>query len=92
MIVPARPVMAAKTSLFHVPRIARFAISIAERQNVNAMANFVPSTSRGSGSTSSCIAASAFSCKAVLLVIRRVRAFFTQSVNGYAASADETDY
>lgn len=80
-MVPASPVMAAKTSLFHVPSKARFAISMADRQNVNAMANLVPNTNRSSGS-----AVWAFSCSAVLSVIRRVNAFFTKSVNGCAPS------
>ena len=86
MIVPANPVMAAKTSLFHVPKSARFAISMALKLKVNAMANFVPKTRRSLGGTS-CAKTSAFSCRLVLSVIRRVRAFFTKSVNGYALSA-----
>lgn len=80
------PVMAAKTSLFHVCKNARFAISIADKQKVNSMANLVPKTKRSSGRTSS-VFACAFSCNAVLSVILRVNAFFTKSVNGCVSSA-----
>lgn len=86
MIVPAKPVIAAKTSLFQDPNNARCAISIADKLKTNAIANFVPNTNRSLGDTSS-VAASALFCRAVLLVIRRVKARRTQSVNGYAPSA-----
>src|SRR4030067_2092455 len=73
VIVPAKPVMAAKTSLFHVRSNARCAISSAVRLKVNAMANFTPRTNRSLGGTSCC---SAF---AVLSVVFRVNARLTQS-------------
>ena len=84
VIVPASPVMAAKTSLFHVRSNAKCAISIAVKLKVKAMANFVPKTNRSLGGTSW---AKAFSCSVVLSVVLRVSAFFTQSVNGYAPSS-----
>ena len=80
MIVPANPVMAAKTSLFHVCKSARCAISMAVRLNVNVMANFTPRTMRSLGATSSATLAT------VLAVVLRGSAFFIQSVNGYAPS------
>lgn len=80
VIVPANPVMAAKTSLFHVCKRAKWAISMAVRLNVNVMANFTPRTRRSLGGTSS-------AARAVLSVVLRVSAFFIQSVNGCAPSA-----
>lgn len=80
-MVPVMPVMAAKTSLFHLPNSARCAISNAVKLKVSAMANFTPSTSRSLGGTSE------NSFTAVLSVVLRVRARFTQSVNGYAPSS-----
>lgn len=71
-MVPAKPVMAAKTSLFHAPKSARYAISKAVRLKVRAMANLTLSTRRSLGGTS----ASA----AVLSVVFRVNARFIQSV------------
>ena len=79
VIVPANPVIVAKTSLFHVCSKARCAISMAVRLNVNVMANLTPRTRRSLGTTSS-------ATRAVLSVVLRVRAFFIQSVNGYAPS------
>ena len=81
VIVPAKPVMVAKTSLFHVCKSARCAISMAVRLNVNVMANFTPRTKRSLGATSSAMVA-------VLSGVLRVSAFFIQSVNGYAPSPD----
>ena len=81
VIVPAKPVMVAKTSLFHVCSSARCAISMAVRLNVNVMANFTPRTRRSLGGTSSATLASI-----LLVVFFFVRAFFIQSVNGYAPS------
>lgn len=72
--VPVSPVTAAKTSLLHTPKKATLATSKPERQNTAAMANFVPSTSRASGSASTMPLRVAF---------LRVKAFFTQSVNGF---------
>ena len=86
VIVPASPVMATKTSLFHVRSNAKCAISMAVKLKVKAMANFVPRTKRSLGVISSAFS-SAFSFNAVLSVILRVSAFFIQSVNGYAPSA-----
>lgn len=74
VIVPAKPVMAAKTSLFHAPKSARCAISMAVRLKVRVMANFTPSTRRSLGS------ASAAACVAVLSVVFRVKARLIQSV------------
>ena len=42
VIVPARPVIAEKISLFHVLRMRRWEISNAVRLMVMAMANFTP--------------------------------------------------
>ena len=81
VIVPANPVIVAKTSLFHMCSSARCAISMAVRLNVNVMANFTPRTRRSLGSTSSAM-------RAVLSVVLRVSAFLIQSVNGYAPSPD----
>ena len=81
VIVPANPVMAAKTSLFHMCSSAKCAISMAVRLKVSVMANFTPRTSRSLGGTSSATLAT------VLSVVLRVSAFFIQSVNGYAPSA-----
>ena len=80
VMVPAKPVMVAKTSLFHVCSSAKCAISMAVRLNVNVMANLTPRTRRSLGGTSS-------ATRAVLSVVLRVSAFFIQSVNGYAPSA-----
>ena len=82
VIVPAKPVMAAKTSLFHVRSNARCAISSAVRLKVNVMANLTPRTKRSLGSTSSVTLAAVVS-----VVFFFVRAFFIQSVNGFAPSA-----
>ena len=79
VIVPAKPVIVAKTSLFHVPKRARCAISSAVRLKVNAIANFTPRTKRSLGGTSS--------ADAVLSVVFRVNARLIQSVNGSAPSA-----
>ena len=81
VIVPANPVIVAKTSLFHVCKRAKCAISMAVRLNVNVMANFTPRTRRSLGGTSSVTSA-------VLSVVLRVSAFFIQSVNGSAPSPD----
>ena len=70
VIVPAKPVMAAKTSLFHVRSNAKCAISMAVRLKVNAMANLTPRTKRSLGGTSA---------EAVLSVVFRVNARFIQS-------------
>lgn len=72
--------MAAKISLFHVPSNAKCAISSAVRLNVRAMANLVPNTRRESGSASP--------LSPLLVVVLRVSAFLTQSVNGCALSAE----
>ncbi len=82
VIVPVSPVIDAKTSLFHVPKTAKLAISMAERQNVMAIANFTPKTSRSSGSK--------LSFSSFLFAFRLVSAFLTKSVNGYAASVERT--
>ena len=82
VIVPARPVIVAKTSLFHVCKRAKCAISMAVRLNVNVMANLTPRTRRSLGATSSATLAT------VLSVVLRVSAFFIQSVNDYAPSPD----
>lgn len=71
VMVPAKPVIAAKTSLFHVPKSARCAISSAVRLKVRAMANFTPKTKRSLGCTSA--------CAAVLSVVFRVNARRIQS-------------
>ena len=71
VMVPAKPVMAAKTSLFHVPKRAKCAISSAVRLKVKAMANFTPRTRRSLGGTSS--------ADAVLSVVFRVNARLIQS-------------
>jgi len=81
VIVPAKPVMAAKTSLFHVPSNAKCAISKAVKLNAKAMANFTPRTKRSLGDTSSATAA------VLSVVLLRVNACFIQSVNGCAPSA-----
>ena len=81
VIVPAKPVMAAKTSLFHVCKRAKCAISMAVRLNVNVMANLTPRTRRSLGGTSSATPASI-----LFVVFFFMRAFFIQSVNGYAPS------
>jgi hypothetical protein len=78
VIVPVSPVIDAKTSLFHVPKTAKLAISNAERQNVTAIANFVPITRRVSGSK--------LSFSPFLPEFLRVSARLTQSVNGSEAS------
>ena len=78
VIVPAKPVMAAKTSLFHVRSNAKFAISSAVKLKVNAMANLTPKTKRSLGGTSSAVA--------VLSVVFRVNARLIQSVNDFAPS------
>lgn len=78
-MVPAKPVMAANTSLFHAPSRARCAISSAVRLKVKAMANFTPRTRRSLGGTSAEVT--------VLSVVFRVNARFIQSVNGCASSA-----
>ena len=78
VIVPAKPVIAANTSLFHSPSRARCAISRAVRLKVKAMANFTPRTRRSLGGTSCAVM--------VLSVVFRVRARFIQSVNGCASS------
>ncbi len=80
-MVPAKPVIAAKTSLFHVPKRAKCAISNAVRLKVRAMANLTPKTKRSLGGTSS--------ADAVLSVVFRVNARLIQSVNGFASSAAE---
>jgi len=79
VIVPAKPVMAAKTSLFHVRSNAKCAISSAVRLKVKAMANFTPRTKRSLGGTSCTVT--------VLSVVFRVNACLIQSVNGCASSA-----
>ena len=71
VIVPAKPVMAAKISLFHVRSNAKCAISRAVRLKVRAMANLTPRTRRSLGCTSSV---------AVLSAAFRVSAFLIQSV------------
>lgn len=71
VIVPAKPVMAAKTSLFHVRSSAKCAISRAVRLKVSEMANFTPKTRRSLGGTSS--------ADAVLSVVFRVKARLIQS-------------
>ena len=81
VMVPAKPVMVAKTSLFQVPKSARCAISRAVKLKVKAMANFTPSTRRSLGETSD------IWFNAVLSVVLLVSARLTQSVNGYAPSA-----
>jgi len=81
VMVPANPVMVAKTSLFHEPKSARCAISMAVRLKVKAMANFTPRTKRSLGETSDNWLA------AVLSVVLLVSARLTQSVNGSAPSA-----
>lgn len=53
VIVPVKPVMAEKISLFHLPRNAMWAVSSADRQRVMATANFTPKTSLSSGEISS---------------------------------------
>ena len=68
VIVPAKPVMAAKTSLFHVRSNARCAISSAVRLKVKAMANLTPRTRRSLGGTSSATLAAVLS-----VVFRRER-------------------
>jgi hypothetical protein len=40
VIVPVSPVIDVKTSLVNVPKMARLAISMAERQNVSAIFEF----------------------------------------------------
>lgn len=75
VIVPVKPVIAAKTSLFHVRSNAKWAISMAVRLKANAMANLTPRTKRSLGGTSSA-------------TVFLVRARFIQSVNGFASSAD----
>jgi len=79
VIVPAKPVIAAKTSLFHECKSAKCAISNAVKLNVKAMANFTPRTKRSLGDTSVVVA--------VLSVVLLVKARFIQSVNGCAPSA-----
>ena len=79
VMVPAKPVIAAKTSLFHVRSNARCAISNAVRLKVSAMANLTPKTKRSLGGTSS--------AAAVLSVVFRVNARLIQSVNDFAPSA-----
>ena len=71
-MVPAKPVIAAKTSLFHVRSNAKCAISSAVKLKVNAMANLTPKTKRSLGGTSS--------VAAVLSVVFRVNALLIQSV------------
>jgi len=78
VIVPAKPVIAAKTSLFHVRSNAKCAISMAVKLKAKAMANLTPRTRRSLGDTSVAI---------VLSVVLRVNARFIQSVNGCAPSA-----
>lgn len=80
VIVPVSPVIDAKTSLFHVPKKAKLEISNADKQKVMAIANFTPKTSRSSGSM--------LSLSSFFPVLRLVSAFFTKSVNGYAASVE----
>jgi hypothetical protein len=82
VIVPVSPVIDAKTSLFHVPKTAKLAISMADRQNVMAIANLTPKTSRSAGSM--------LSLSSFLFALRLVSAFLTKSVNGYAASVERT--
>jgi len=72
VIVPAKPVIAAKTSLFHECKSAKCAISKAVKLKVNTKANFTPRTKRSLGVISSAEAA-------VLLVVLRVKARFIQS-------------
>jgi hypothetical protein len=72
VMVPAKPVIAAKTSLFHVRSNAKCAISSAVKLNVKAMANLTPSTKRSLGGISSAVT--------VLSVVLRVKARFIQSV------------
>jgi hypothetical protein len=71
-MVPAKPVIAAKTSLFHVPKRAKCAISSAVKLNVRAMANLTPRTKRSLGGTSS--------SATVLSAVFRVNARLIQSV------------
>jgi hypothetical protein len=71
VIVPAKPVIAANTSLFQVPKRAKCAISSAVKLKVNAIANLTPSTKRSLGGTSSAVA--------VLSVVFRVNARLIQS-------------
>ena len=71
VIVPAKPVIAAKTSLFHVRSNAKCAISSAVRLKVKAMANLTPRTKCSLGCTS---------WVAVLSAAFRVSAFLIQSV------------
>jgi len=78
-MVPAKPVIAANTSLFHVRSNAKCAISSAVKLKVNVMANLTPKTKRSLGGTSS--------SAAVLSVVFRVNARLIQSVNGCASSA-----
>jgi hypothetical protein len=76
--VPAKPVIAAKTSLFHVRSNAKCAISKAVKLKAKAMANLTPRTRRSLGGTSAA---------AVLSTVLLVKARFIQSVNGFASSA-----
>jgi len=73
VMVPAKPVIVAKTSLFHERKSAKCAISKAVKLKVNAMANFTPRTKRSLGAISSAGAA------VLSVVLRRVKARFTQS-------------
>ena len=70
VMVPAKPVIAAKTSLFHARSNAKCAISSAVRLKVNAMANLTPRTRRSLGGTSA---------HAVLSMVFRVKARLIQS-------------
>lgn len=72
------PVIDAKTLLFHMPKTAKLAISMDDRQNILAIVNLTPKTSRSSGSK--------LSLSSFLFAFRLVNAFLTKSVNGYAAS------
>jgi hypothetical protein len=71
VMVPVKPVIAAKTSLFHVPKRAKCAISKAVKLKVRAIANLTPRTRRSLGGTSS--------ADAVLSVVFRVNARLIQS-------------
>jgi len=71
-MVPAKPVIVAKTSLFHERKSAKCAISKAVKLKVNAMANFTPRTKRSLGGTSA-------EAAVLSVVLRRVKARFTQS-------------
>ena len=70
-IVPIKPVIAANTSLFHLPSNAMWAISRAERHSVMAMANFTPKTSFS------------FGCNTIISVFPREPLWATVRVNAF---------